>query len=237
MRPASAATAGGAPGPGRDGGLVFESVHVVVRLEPEQRGLWALVLVRARNAGREPLPRVPLPWLEGAELQGAAGAPAPVVEDGRLVDQQPLPPGTERRYTYQVRIDTRDTGGRLVLLPPASVQRFYLFTREGELAAHSDKLADGGVVDGAQAGSPGVRLRLYEAGPRPAGANPDVALLPPDMAAAPGNREARAPGDAAALGAAGVPPGAASAPPSGRTAGRSPTIATRTRGPTGCRAG
>lgn len=225
--PAAAGTGGTGAGPGRAGGLVFDSVHVVVRWEPEDRGLGALVLVRARNAGRETLQRVPLPWLEGAELLGSPEAPAPVVEDGRLFDGRPLPPGTERRYTYQVRVDSRATRGRLLLLPPAPVERFYLFTRDGELVARSDQLADGGAVDGERAGVPGVRLRLYEGGPLPPGVALEIALLPAGMPGVPGNGGGDTPGDGAGSGASGSSGGPAPAPPAGRAAS----------GPGGARAG
>ncbi|HEY8415246.1 MAG TPA: hypothetical protein VIK99_05680 [Thermaerobacter sp.] len=186
--PADAAGAAGGTVPAAGpAGLLYDGVHVVVRQNPEGNGLDALLLVQARNAGRETLGRVPLPWPEGAELVASREAPAPVVEGDGLFDERPLAPGSQRRYGYQVRIDARQTGGRILLFPPAPIERLYLFTRDGELVARSDRLSDGGTVDGGQVGAPGVRLHLYEGGPLPAGTVLQVALLPPGMPGGPGD--------------------------------------------------
>ncbi|PZN09100.1 MAG: hypothetical protein DIU69_09090 [Bacillota bacterium] len=188
--PAGAAT-GTAPGAG-PAGLRYDGVHVVVRQNPEGDRLDALLLVQARNTGSETLARVPLPWPEGAELVAVREAPAPAVEDDGLYDERPLPPGTQRRYGYQIRIDSRQTGGRILLFPPAPIERFYVLTRDGELVARSDLLSEGGTVDGREMGAPGVRLRLYQGGPLPAGTVLQVALLPPGMPAGPGEEGLRA---------------------------------------------
>lgn len=221
----------GSPAPagaqGSDGGAApWERITLVLRPDPEGRGMAVLFLARWRGgaegghaaggSGGGPTagtgsgtssrpsapPTAPGPRILPAIAGGQPAEPLPEGlrwEDGRLVDPAPSRREGARDYAYVLLADPEGTPGHLELVLPAPVERLVVLTVADQLEVRGEGMRPAGTVAGDVVGLPGMDLAAFAAGPLPAGGY-RLTLAPPG-AAAPGG---------------GGPPGLRPAPGPGR---------------------
>ncbi|HEY8552735.1 MAG TPA: hypothetical protein VIL40_04715 [Thermaerobacter sp.] len=197
----------------------WERITLVVRPDPEGRGMAVLFLARWRGTTAG----------EGGEVGGAGGdadgspgsrqsagpsapaaalgpRPLPAVaggrpaeplpeglrwEEGRLVDPAPAGRDGARDYAYVFLVDTRRTADHLEVVLPAPVERLVVLTVADQLQVRGEGMRPAGTVAGESVGLPGMDLAAFAAGPLPAGGY-RLTLASPAMTA-PGAGEAAVP--------------------------------------------